>query len=119
MASTRNKNTPGNYYLEQRNSTLSEQYKLYENSQNGAAYNTMLPGNGLNVARIPRTHMSHNPVDIESSLFGINSTNLVNPAKPTKPSLINLQTTDVYKKEPVFLPEHLVIEKHQRPLDKM
>ena len=29
MASTRNKNTPGNYYLEQRNSTLSEQYKLY------------------------------------------------------------------------------------------
>jgi hypothetical protein len=79
----------------------------------------MLPGNGLNVARIPRTHMSHNPVDIESSLFGINSTNLVNPAKPTKPSLINLQTTDVYKKEPVFLPEHLVIEKYQRPLDKM
>ncbi len=119
MASTRNKNTPGNYYLEQRNSTLSEQYKLYENSQNGAAYKTMLPGNGLNVARIPRTQMSHNPVDIESSLFGINTTNLVNPAKPTKPSLINLQTTDVYKKEPVFLPEHLVIEKYQRPLDKM
>lgn len=119
MASTRNKNTPGNYYLEQRNSTLSEQYKLYENSQHGAAFNTMLPGNGLNVARIPRTHMAHNPVDIESSLFGINSTNLVTPAKPTKPSLIKLQTSDVYKKEVVWLPENLVVEKHQRPLDKM
>ena len=47
MASTRNKNTPGNYCLEQREYKNSEQYTLYANSQYGAAYNTRLPGDGL------------------------------------------------------------------------
>ena len=47
MASTRNRNTPGNYNLEQRQYNQSETYTLYPNSQYGAAYNTRLPGNGL------------------------------------------------------------------------
>jgi hypothetical protein len=119
MASTRNKNTKGNYYLEQRNFRLSENYKLYENSQYGKAYETMLPGDGLNVAKIPRSQLSYNPIDIESSLFGINSTNLVMPSKPVQPKLMTLQTVNVYNKPVVFLPEPLVIEKRQRPHDKM
>ena len=48
MASTRNKNTPGNYCLEQREYKESSNYTLYPNSQYGAAYNTRLAGNGLN-----------------------------------------------------------------------
>ena len=37
MASTRNKNTPGNYCLQQRNYNLSNNYTLYPNSQYGYA----------------------------------------------------------------------------------
>ena len=80
MASTRNRNTPVNYKLEQRTNTNSAQYALYENSQYGSAYNTRLAGNGLMPAQIPWNKLSYNAPDIESFLFGINSTNLVDPA---------------------------------------
>lgn len=115
MASTRNRNTPGNYCLEQREYKNSEQYTLYPNSQYGAAYNTKLPGNGLNPAQIPWNKLSYNAPDIESFLFGINSTNLVKPAPCLVPELVKLNSANIYEKEPVFIPEPLVIEKNQRP----
>jgi hypothetical protein len=115
MASTRNRNTPGNYNLEQKQFKQSEEYKLYPNSQYGAAYNTRLPGNGLLPAQIPWNKMSHNAPDIESFLLGINSTNLVNPAPCFVPELKSLNPVNVYEKGPIFIPEPLVIEKNQRP----
>jgi hypothetical protein len=115
MASTRNKNTPGNYCLEQREFKHSEQYTLYPNSQYGAAYNTRLPGNGLNPAQIPWNKLSYNAADTESFLFGINSTNLVNPAPCFVPEIVKLQSTNIFEKEPIYIPEPLVIQKNQRP----
>lgn len=115
MASTRNRNTPGNYCLEQREYKNSEQYTLYPNSQYGAAYNTRLPGNGLNPAQIPWNKLSYNAPDIESFLFGINSTNLVKPARCLRPELATLSSANIYENTPIYLPEPLVIEKNQRP----
>lgn len=115
MASTRNKNTAGNYCLEQREYKNSEQYVLYPNSQYGAAYNTRLAGNGLNPAQIPWNKLSYNAPDIESFLFGINSTNLVNPAPCLVPELAKLDSINIYENSPIFIPEPLVIEKNQRP----
>lgn len=115
MASTRNKNTPGNYCLEEVANAQSRQYTIYKNSACGEAYNTKLPGNGLNPAQIPWNQFSYNAVDIESFLFGTNSTNLVKPAPCLTPELKTLQSANVYEKEPVFIPEPLVIEKNQRP----
>jgi hypothetical protein len=115
MASTRNINTIGNYGLEQRNFYLSENYTLYPNSQYGAAYNTELPGNGLLPGQIPGNKLSYNAADTESFLFGINSTNLVNPAPCFVPEVVQLCDANIYKKGPVFIPEPLTIEKNQRP----
>jgi hypothetical protein len=115
MASTRNINTRGNYNLEQRNFRLSENYALYPNSQYGAAYNTRLPGNGLMPAQIPWNKLSYNAADTESFLFGINSTNLVNPAPCFVPEITKIDSTNMYEKGPIFIPEPLVIEKNQRP----
>jgi hypothetical protein len=115
MASTRNKNTPGNYCLEQREYMGSQQYTLYENSQAGAAYDTKLPGNGLNPGQIPWNKMSHNAADTESFLFGINSTNLVKPAPIFVPQITKLHTANVFQKSVIFIPEPLVVEKGQRP----
>lgn len=115
MASTRNKNTPGDYYLEQREHKQTSNYTLYPNSQYGTAYNTALPGNGLNPAQIPSNQMSINAPDIESFLFGIDSTNLVNPRKLFVPELKTLKSTNIFNKTPVIIPEPLVIEKNQRP----
>ena len=115
MASTRNINTPGDYCLQQRDFKQSEIYTLYPNSQYGAAYNTRLAGNGLNPGQIPGNKLSYNAPDIESFLFGINSTNLVNPAPCFHPELAKLESVNIFKKDATFIPEPLVIRKDQRP----
>ena len=115
MASTRNRNTPGNYSLEQREYRQFENYTLYPNSQYGAAYNTRLPGNGLLPAQIPWNKLSYNAADTESFLLGINSTNLVNHAPCCKPEIAQLNSANIYESKPTFIPEPLVIEKNQRP----
>ena len=116
MASTRNINTPGNYCMEQKQFAHSENYTLYKNSQYGAAYETRLPGVGLLPAQIPGNQLSQNTADIESFLFGINSTNLVNPAAPLVPKLTNLCQANIYEPSPTYIPQPLVILKDQRPL---
>lgn len=115
MASTRNRNTPGNYCLEEKQYKHSENYTLYPNSQYGAAYDTKLPGNGLLPAQIPWNKLSYNAPDIESFLFGINSTNLVNPAPCLVPELAKINSANIYKTPKTYIPEPLVIEKNQRP----
>jgi hypothetical protein len=115
MASTRNINTPGNYCLEQKEYKHFENYTLYPNSQYGAAYNTRLPGNGLLPAQIPWNKLSYNAADTESFLFGINSTNLVNPAPCFVPEITQLRSANIYNKDKTLIPEPLVIEKDQRP----
>lgn len=115
MASTRNRNTHGNYCLEQREYNQFENYTLYPNSQYGAAYNTRLPGNGLMPAQIPWNKLSYNAADTESFLFGINSTNLVTPAHCFVPEIAKINSANIYEKGKIFIPEPLVIEKNQRP----
>jgi hypothetical protein len=115
MSSTRNRNTPGNYCLEQREYRQFENYTLYPNSQYGAAYNTRLPGNGLLAGQIPGNKLSYNTPDIESFLFGINSTNLVNPAPCFVPELAKVESVNIYEKEATIMPIPLVIDGNQRP----
>jgi hypothetical protein len=115
MASTRNLNTLGNYNLEQKQYRDMETYTLYPNSQYGAAYSTMLPGNGVNPGQVPWNKLSNNAVQIESFLFGINSTNLVQAQAPLVPELKKLETANFFERTPVFIPEPLVVEKSQRP----
>jgi len=115
MASTRNKNTPINYNLEQRSYKQSENYVCYENSQYGYAYNTRLPGDGLLPAQIPAMKLSNNAVDTESFLYGINSTNLVNPAPCFIPQIKELNEAFIYKKPSIYIPEPLILEENQRP----
>jgi hypothetical protein len=118
MASTRNKNTQGNYNLEQRNHTLSASYKLYANSSHGSAYQTQNPGNGLNPGQIPGNKLSHNTADIESFLFGIGSTNLVTPSAShnPRPELVQLSSIHIFDKQTTAMPIPLYLDKNQRPM---
>ena len=115
MASTRNNNTQGDYCLQQRSYTDSLKYTEYKNSQVGRAYQNAIPCMGITPSHMPREAFSKNSVEIESSLFGINSTNLVNPQQPIVPELIKLPEVSYFKKIPMFIPEPLVVQKNQRP----
>lgn len=115
MASTRNNNTPGNYCLQQRSYKLSEKYTQYVNSQYGTAYRPAIPCVGYTPSHMPRNTLSNNPVDIESALFGINSTNLVSPAIPTVPQLKKVKEIEFFDQIPLIMPKDLVINNNQRP----
>jgi hypothetical protein len=111
MASTRNKNTRGNYALDQRQIKQADEYLM--NREYSISYNTSLPGNGLLVGQIPREKMASNYVQIESYLLGVGSTNLVNPEAPLVPELKKLDTVNIYNKKPTLMPLPLVIERNR------
>jgi hypothetical protein len=116
MASTRNINTPVNYRLEERKYQTVQEHVMYENAAHGQAWDTKIAGNGLNPGNMPWNKLSTNSSDIESFLFGINSTNLINPAGPLRPELTSLSSANVFEKSPVYMPNPLFVEKYQRPL---
>ena len=115
MASTRNNNTPGNYCLQQRQYSLALDYRSYVNGANGSAYYPRMPCLGIIPSHMPRNTLSSNPVEIESVLFGINSTNLVQPAKPVTPLLNTIPECSFFNRIPLIMPKPLVVEKGQRP----
>ena len=116
MASTRNKNTPINYRLEQKQYHSGHTHLMYANSSHGAAVDPKLAGNGLNPGNMPWNTLSQNSSDIESFLFGINSTNLVNPCAQLKPELISLDSFHIFDKQPVYMPDPFIVDTRQRPL---
>jgi len=114
MASTRNLNTTGNYALEQRMYVSSERYLT--NPFYGNTYRDVIPSLGITPSRMPRGSLSHNPIDTESMLFGINSTNLVKPSTKPKYMPKKLPKKDFFQRVPLIIPKQLVIEDNQRPL---
>ena len=116
MASTRNKNTIGNYKTEQSSLQQQRQYLDYQHAANGRPMQSNFAGDGLIMGRMVPTELSHNPNDIESFLWGIGSTNLVDPMAEVKPQIRNLQSLSIMDRTPVFLPQPLIVDKDQRPL---
>lgn len=115
MASTRNKNSIRDYSSEQRIFQDMNSYQTFQNSAYGVAHTTNLPGLGFSGASIPREKLAENPIDIESTLFGIGSTNLVEPQAPVQPQFNCIKHKDIIDKVEFVMPEPFVMEKNQRP----
>jgi hypothetical protein len=116
MASTRNKNTPGDYNLEQFSLDRQRTYIHYEHSSYGKPVETMQAGNGLCHGRIAGWNLSHNTEDIESYLFGIGSTNLVSPKPDPTPEYKSLKQLHIADRLTFIMPNPLVIQSGQRNL---
>jgi len=115
MANTRNNNTPADYCLQQRSYSLGREYIEYPYSYTGKAYNPAIPCLGIMPSHMPRSEFSTNSVQIESALFGINSTNLVAPQPHVKPNLKTLKFVPYFNTIPMIMPNPLVSENNQRP----
>ena len=115
MASTRSKNTPGNYCLEQKQFHQSCNYLLNPYSSSGINYDTKLAGFGFNPGNMPASTLSKNYISIESGLFGIGSTNLVNPSAPIVPDCKHLKSVNLIEQQPTYIPKPLYVEPNQRP----
>ena len=114
MASTRNKNTEGNYKLEQSQLLGQSNYIHYESYAKPTE--TMFAGNGLLCGRVGSNGLSTNACDIESYLYGIGTTNLVTPYEKPSLDIKHLNSLNICKKADVLIPEPLVIEPKQRHL---
>ena len=116
MASTNMKNATG-YYCEQH-----KRFNKISNSQTDVRISkhneNCLPDlgiiNGMMTTGYNNHILSNNAADIESSLFGIGSTNLVEKKADVNPSINKLKYCKWFPRNNVFLPEPLVIEKSQR-----
>jgi len=112
MSSTRNKNTPGDYKLEQhayidRHSNIMDIYKQTANKKT-------LPGNGLLQGKVASRDLANNYTDIESTLFGIGSTNLVQRLPITIPQIHSYSSLNIIQKIPLIVPTPINIEQNQR-----
>jgi hypothetical protein len=114
MASTRDKNTPGNYKLEKLYNLQQSEYSTYV--PYSLPVNSYLSGDGLIGARTARETLSNNYIDIETKLFGIGSTNLETPLPEIKPELKQLKSLNIIDRLPVILPEPIVVDKTNRPM---
>ena len=116
MASTRNINTKANYCVEQNYNNNHKSYML-----NGfpVPKESKLPSRGINIGGMSRDSLAYNSIDVESSLFGINSTNLVNPQPDVVPENITLKyATFDDGHVSLIMPEPLIVEKGQRPFPR-
>jgi len=114
MASTRNKNSPGDYRLEksgvacQRNYVTSQIFSLPTESHH--------PGDGLLGAKTARCVLASNACDIESSLFGIGSTNLETPKPAVFPEFKTLQSLSIMNRIPIIQPISHEVSRANRPM---
>jgi len=116
MASTRNRNTPGNYQLEQWSLEHSRTHQSYLYQANGQAITTHFAGDGLLPSRLPPTLLSNNSVDVESFLRGVGTTNLVHPKSDVQVETLPLAQLSICDRTPLILPKPLYVEPEQRPL---
>jgi hypothetical protein len=114
MSSTSSRNTPGNYQLEQK--LFNDYFNLvtYENGAQGGSVSRNLAGDGLLAGKIFTRDLAVNYTDIESSLFGIGSTNLVQPLPQVIPNVNNIPSLNIRSKIPVLVPSPLIISDGQR-----
>jgi hypothetical protein len=112
MSSTRNKNSPGDYKLEQnayidRHSNIMDIHKQTANQK-------ALAGNGLLQGKVASRDLANNYTDIESTLFGIGSTNLVKPLPTIIPDIYSYSCLNIINKIPVIVPNPITIDQNQR-----
>tara|TARA_B100001093_G_C26781547_1_gene994855 strand:+ start:1044 stop:1415 length:372 start_codon:yes stop_codon:yes gene_type:complete len=118
MASTRLRNSPGQYCIDQQREHLERQYLVYKGKK--VPDRSYLPGFGINAGNMAGAYnhkiLSNNTPDLESYLFGIGASNLVKPNnKP--PMLINkMDDIKFFNQTDAIMPTPLVIENRQRPV---
>jgi len=113
MSSTRNLNTIDDYRVKKQESLKTNQYMLYS----GFAKNN----NPALFIRGPNPSMysgqlSHNCIDIESTLRGIRSTNLEGPSFKAEPELKYLKETEYFTVQNTYLPQPYYHSTTERPL---
>ncbi len=118
MSSTHLNNSCGMYKLEQNINANIESTSMYKGQSipSQSKFGNLGINNQRMIAGYYNNILSNNPTDIESQLYGIGSTNLVQKKDPVYPQLNRLDTETIVKPNmPLYIPQPLVVEKESRP----
>jgi len=112
MAGTRNKQMRGDYLADKRSVTNQESWLFAPAPcvNDRPAFPV-----GLNAPRYPANLLSHNFVDIETSLRGIGANNYEYAAPVVHPRLLHLPQVSFYESAPVYIPKLPFMLQNQRP----
>jgi hypothetical protein len=117
MASTRNRNTQGDFKQEQK--AYADQFAYYDYNQSthfAHPTTSYFSGNGLIGMKCAGSILSNNACDIESQLFGIGSTNLVEPRPIVSPDIKHMQSLNICDRLPQIAVSDFKPEPNQRPM---
>lgn len=114
MTSTRSRNMLGDYKLEQNRNRQANLHIL--DKQSVEIKDTMVPEFGINYGRVSNNVLSHNACDIESALFGINSSNLENPQPSVTTENKTLKSVSFFNKNNVVMPYDFKNVLNDRPM---
>ena len=118
MASTRNINTQHDYRRGQ--CEKKHLYQLNLEKQEPKPEHCAFPKAGVLFDKMPGGYnnntLSNNAADIESFLFGIGSTNLVQQQHLPNPDMNKLDSVEFFNETKTMGPNPLVIERFQRPV---
>ena len=111
MASTRFRNAPGDYKIQERNKATAREWVTYDYKTN----TSILPNAGINMGRIPAYLLSNNQADVDSFLKGTYFNNLDDPKRGFTPRIKKVREVSYFEKDPIIMPEPLIVERNQRP----
>jgi hypothetical protein len=116
MSSTRNKNSQSEYTLQVAGNRYIDNFKTY--TQSTTPVTTLFAGNGVIMPHMGRDELSYSSIDHESYLFGINSTNLVNPQAEFTPKIKQLKSLNMIQKPELVMPQPNFFDNidNERPL---
>jgi hypothetical protein len=114
MSSTSNKNSPGEYQLQVAGNQYIDQFTLYKYSTQPTT--PLFAGNGLIMPRMGREELSAHSVDHETYLFGIGSTNLVNPKPEFVPEIKEIKSLNIVPTRQLIMPQPSIPNNNERPL---
>lgn len=114
MASTRLKNCPGEYKLQQiQNSSIYENRIHNDRIKNNQH---VFPELGFNISHMHHSILGSNTIDVESQLYGIRATDLVHKKRYVQPKMYDFKTQSYFDRNKLILPKPLVIHQNQRPI---
>lgn len=116
MALDNNKNTPGNYQMFVRSNEEIVNNSFYNHNPWANPAQILFPGNGLLAGRMHTDVLCKNDTDVESFLRGIRANDLVNGPFSVKAELQTPKSLDIFQKEPVIMPQPMIVSRENRPM---
>ena len=111
MSSTRLKNSPNDYRLQNKNKKMAERYVNFR--QKLHHQDTKFPEVGINMGAMPPDVLSRNYADVDSFLKGTYFNNLEKPRDNINVKLRDMDSVAFFERPEVFLPKVLYIDKNR------